>query len=780
MSFKVTARTILQLGAELISSDAIAFYELIKNAFDARSKKVTVRVVIRLPQAIIDTYRDKLIAIQSSKKNQQELVDKIKLILVSEIIEESKDAEEVKNELIELDDPGELIAFLSIINYIEFEDQGDGMSLPELEDIYLTIGTRHRKRQRDDGNNSNRPILGEKGLGRLSVMRLGNGLLVETTKTGERHYNVLEVDWNLFSHDSDALIESIPIAPTQGRQKSDRSLQGTTIRITDLRSEWSKSKLEEIAMMQLAKFIDPFEKKNRDFIKLWYNNQPIILQSIDKIVFNYAHAIANATLEFDRHGNPIFHGEVEDRIYNRKNTFSLTGTHLASVLEVSDPKNQLSKLGPFDVKLYWYNRKLLRESEGVPDAKHIQYLVKVWGGGLMLYRNGFRINPYGGPSDDWLDLDQVALSRGGYKMNRSQIIGKVDITSEANPHLVDQTNREGLRDNREKSLLITLLQYFIWDEVTSYTDEVKKQEEENRASLSLADIETRIEKGQKQVKAAIATLREKFPSINKESKILETIEDVLNESQILFKRAKASADILEDRLKTTVTLAGLGLMVDVIAHELNRSTSHALRTIQSLDTANLSAGAKEQMDTLRLQLKTLQTRLKVIDPLGPSGRQTKTITDLRRLIDDTVKAHNAQFKRHNIRCELTENGSGEWKANVVPGMIVQILENLISNSVYWIKQEQNVNRITNASIKIVLDKKNERILFSDNGPGIPRGKREDVFRPFFSTKPPGEGKGLGLYISREIAKYHDASFELLDNENNTLHTFVLNLKPLKK
>src|SRR5438874_2638149 len=54
LSFRVSARTLLQLGAELISSDGIAFYELIKNAFDAKSPAVDLLVVSRIPQDSID------------------------------------------------------------------------------------------------------------------------------------------------------------------------------------------------------------------------------------------------------------------------------------------------------------------------------------------------------------------------------------------------------------------------------------------------------------------------------------------------------------------------------------------------------------------------------------------------------------------------------------------------------------------------------------------------------------------------------------------------------
>src|SRR4051794_40918782 len=67
MPFRVTARTILQLGAELISSDAVAFYELIKNAFDAGSKRVTVRVNERLPFSEIPALQASLQAVEEAQ-----------------------------------------------------------------------------------------------------------------------------------------------------------------------------------------------------------------------------------------------------------------------------------------------------------------------------------------------------------------------------------------------------------------------------------------------------------------------------------------------------------------------------------------------------------------------------------------------------------------------------------------------------------------------------------------------------------------------------------------
>jgi signal transduction histidine kinase len=774
MSFKITARTILQLGSELISSDAIAFYELIKNAFDAQSKTVEVRIVVRINHDILEVCKENC-NVLINEVNPKVSLEDIRLDALSNIIEEGHQSNDLIDELKSARDGLHLLNVLKKANYILFKDTGDGMSLNDLSDIYLTIGTRNRRKQRSIEGKNVRPILGEKGLGRLSVMRLGEGLRVETTQAGEKNFNELEIDWSIFSHDSDALLDSIEVEPQIGKIKKDTSIQGTKIFVYDLNNEWTYDKLFTTSQSELNRFINPFESKNREFINLWYNRRVVPLPGIDKTVFNFAHATATAKFVIDKIDGPIFSGEINYKSYDKKKSFSVSGLHLSGIVGSPLYDEILKNLGSFDVEIYWFNRKLLTVKEGVFDAANIKKLVDNWGGGLMMFRDGFRVNPYGGPDDDWLQIDKRALSSGGYKLNRRQIIGKVEISTASNPVLLDQTNREGLRDNTEKKALVSLLQFLLWKELKIYLDDIKQMEDQNLAALDLDEIEERIEKGQADVRTAVQLLREKFPQVGAESEALTIIDDVLSESTALFKMAKNTASVYEDRLKTTIDLAGLGLMVDVIAHELNRATQHAMKTIDSMGP-NLPMNINSSMTTLKTQLKTLQTRLKVIDPLGPSGRQHKAPTDLKYLIKETVDSHKSQFARHGIEFSLEDSeNSQQWIVKVVPGMIVQILENLLSNSVFWLKQQRNINRNFHQKIILKIDRQNLCLVFSDNGPGIPREKKEDVFLPFYSTKPPRLGKGLGLYISREQAKYHNASLYLLDNEKSTLNDFILDL-----
>ncbi len=116
-------------------------------------------------------------------------------------------------------------------------------------------------------------------------------------------------------------------------------------------------------------------------------------------------------------------------------------------------------------------------------------------------------------------------------------------------------------------------------------------------------------------------------------------------------------------------------------------------------------------------------------------------------------------------------------------MIVQILENLLNNSIYWIQQQKRLDPRFNPYISVVIDTKAKEIRFADNGQGISPNRRDEIFQPFVTTKPPGQGKGLGLYISREVAKYNGGALYLSEEHtahSNKLNTFVFTLNAKDK
>ena len=279
MSFRVAARTILHLGSELISSDGVAFYELIKNSLDANSPEVRIDVVQRIGFNSYDTMlrwlgERRSSAGQSSYSSSEKAPGswkEIQKIALDAIDTEAPHTEELIQQISQAKTKKEFTRLIREANYIEVDDDGEGMSIKTLRDVYLTIGTSNRSHQRNkelmktqasDGQSGGRNsvILGEKGLGRLSAMRIGDAMEVISGIEGGKNWNVLDIDWNDFANSADEDIGSIVVEPKIGERK-DEVQTGTLIRILALTSDWSYEKLEELARENFSKLVDPFSKK---------------------------------------------------------------------------------------------------------------------------------------------------------------------------------------------------------------------------------------------------------------------------------------------------------------------------------------------------------------------------------------------------------------------------------------------------------------------------------------------------------------------------------------
>jgi HSP90 family molecular chaperone len=187
MAFRVAARTLLHLGAELISSDGVALYELVKNAFDSHSKRVVIEVLRplkQLPERLASALTDENV------NHDKAITDDLREGILAAIDLAAPGAAELSDSVRTTEDIETLRKLVRVANAITVEDWGHGMSLRELDDVYLTIGTRSRLKDREA---SDQPVLGEKGLGRLAVMRLGQRLRVVTSRESETH-------WNEFTH----------------------------------------------------------------------------------------------------------------------------------------------------------------------------------------------------------------------------------------------------------------------------------------------------------------------------------------------------------------------------------------------------------------------------------------------------------------------------------------------------------------------------------------------------------------------------------------------------
>lgn len=784
--FKITARTVLELGSELISSDVIAFYELIKNGFDAHtSNGVEIKFSIVMRRNSYLSLRTRAAA------GAEEL-----LFLTNQALAQlNVDApfellETARSKLSKCKSHTALVDALDAVNglsTIEVSDSGSGMSLEEVSTNFLVIGTASRKKKVDAAlarGDAKSPYLGEKGIGRLSTMRLGERLRVETARTEDVELNCLDIDWADFAK-LDAMLDQISVEPYAGGEKLPSSWSGTRIIIGSLSEDWTQDRVKRMAESDFSRLTDPFlDPKNRPRVALIWNGERVSIPWMPQALLGNAHASANGAYEFVE-GKPQLRCTVTVSNLGFKHpveteNYLIAGDDLISALIGASrelPESALTSIGPFGFETHWFNRRLLSAIEGVGDLRIVREQQQRWSG-ILLFRDGFRVFPYGEDEDDWLGLDRRALGRSGYTLNKAQFIGRVNISRIKNPFLLDQTNREGLRETPEQQVFVSVMQHVIQDLLFRTMKNVEKQYKGQKVDLTEA--KTEVDNLNARSKSALVKLRKLVLAEGEDA--IEDLQQTLFEFADFAERARKRIEEVEHESRQMIEMAGVGLMVEVVAHELARASENALENLEALRGKNIPEDVNVKLASLRAQMKSLGKRVRVLDPLSVAGRQRVESFDLKELVHETLEAHEGQFRRHNITMELNAP-SGPIQVRTVKGMFVQVLENLISNSKYWMDIKANKPGAYTPTIKLTLMQTPPTIIFEDNGPGISEENKERVFRAFFSLKEKTKRRGLGLFIARECAEYVGGSLSLdasSDSEPGRLNRFTLELPALTR
>lgn len=789
--FRVNARTVLELGSELISSDIIAFYELVKNAFDAGSKSgadVHFRIAMRRNDYL--HIRDRTLSLLQEKASKAERSDQLSSVIAravrkldptaggasvkfKEAIEQSRDLETFLKRLDSCYDK---------YNVIEIIDTGSGMSMSELTTHFLTLGTPARKREMESilARGGQKVPLGEKGIGRLSAMRLGERLVLETAKADDAHLNNLEIDWRAFEN-VDAKIEDIPIEPRRGRAKDTANWHGTRLSIEGLLEDWTEKRVRGFADYEFARLTDPFaDPKSRPRIGLYWNGERIAIPWLDPALIENAHASLSGQYSV-KDGKPKLElNMVATKLGNfehprETDSLTLTQPDFEGLLAGTDnqiPETALMTVGDFDFEIYWFNRRYLAKIDAIGNQAAVRALVRKWSS-IMLFRDGFRVFPYGEQEDDWLGLDAVALGRTGYVLNKNQFIGHVRISRARNPKLVDQTNREGLRETPESQVFEEVLHDAVTERLWSFFKDVDLRY--RKRTEDLGDIKKEIGGLEARAKTALGKLRKYVP--REEMETFSDLEHSLREFHELSTKAQQRLEEVEADARQMVQMAGVGLLVEMVAHELARATEGALASLEGLRGKDLPQDVKSRLDTLRAEIKSISKRLRVLDEASVPGRQRAETFDLLQLVQDLKEGHAAQFERHHIELKV-KAPKGPLRVKLVKGMVVQILENLISNSVYWMRLRADREASYQPIIDIRIDTNPLTIRFSDNGRGIAPDHQERVFRAYWSLKEKSKRRGLGLFVAKSNAEDLKGSLTLSDKpdkQTGRLHEFVLEL-----
>lgn len=773
--FKVTARTVLELGSELISSDAIAFYELIKNGIDAGSEDgVTISFDMVISRRDYQESKSQILkAIEAEKDVSSDLHD-LKEELKEKLFTEADRIWRSACELV--DEAGTCEALLDALesidglNSITISDTGSGMSLKELEEVFLVIGTSSRKKEIDAamaGGKSHAPFLGEKGIGRLSAMRLGDKLSVRTARSGDTNYNRIDIDWSDFD-DASKMVEDIDVKPRRGREKRSPEFSGTDIKIRKLNSDWSERRVDRLAIDDFSLLVNPLSKTTRQRIAVFWNRKRVNIRRLDHSFLSHANAFVSGNYCISDKGPELkLRIELNNLGFEHPREVSIETASVDDLYgALVGPKAKrrrmnkrdldyaaLNSVGPFDFDLYWFNRSIQRKGRSTGEYQALRNLLDQWMG-VRLYRDGFRVYPYGSEDDDWLELDKAHLRSKGYALNRIQLVGQVEIGRFSNPQLLDQTNREGLRQTPEEAILRETVQFAI-ERLRDEMNRITKEQKDTKQPF-IAD-ETKTADLEKRMKTAIKSIRNVVPTEHRE--VVQELELMREEFARFASQARERIADMEKDAEQMVTMAGIGLMVEVVAHELTRSAEDALDILNNLKHKTVPEEVRRRLESLRASMTSISKRLRILDPLSVTGRQRKERFNLDELLNEMLEAHEAQFKRHQVKLNILPPDRSV-PVSAVKGMVVQVLENLISNSLYWLDIEKQRKMSFEPELTILIEDNPPRIRFSDNGPGISTQYKDRIFDLFFSLKDKSRRRGLGLFIAREAAEHNGGALVL--------------------
>ena len=234
---------------------------------------------------------------------------------------------------------------------------------------------------------------------------------------------------------------------------------------------------------------------------------------------------------------------------------------------------------------------------------------------------------------------------------------------------------------------------------------------------------------------------------------------------------------LTRRAEITEELAGVGLSVETASHDIMGIMGKVLANIDGLIQDLLSNDDINKEELLKeLQsicggMSFIEAQLKDIQLLFTSSKQRRKNIRVKDIVEKVERIYRRLLKKEAIDLSIRTVGS-PLMAKTTDAVLLQLFLNLFDNSVYWLQQIT----IMDKKIEILLDGQRGQMIFADNGPGVNKEDIPYIFEPFYSGKGE-EGRGLGLYIARQLLERSEYSINLIELKNDKLlpgANFVVN------
>jgi len=707
------ARILRTFGDELISSETVAVIELVKNAYDADATRVLVRF-----HGPLEIGKGR----------------------------------------------------------IEVIDNGHGMSLETIQTAWMEPATLVRKRQRRSEQRE-RLVLGEKGIGRFAASRLANRLEVVTRRAEmDREVRVF-FDWSQFDDEQkyldqvQALWEEVKPAEIclggtiqalwgeSEKPKASQLAHGTILRMEELRTTWSDNQFETLRT-GLSRLISPFFRQDQ----VTRNDEFQIRLELPS-PFEYLSGVVEPP-EALKSPHYTLKGAV-DATGRYDLTLRLRGRDGQEPIteQFAFPDGHTPQCGPFRIELRVWDRD--QASMGELAHEYGSTIADVRrdlddAAGINIYRDGFRVLPYGEPRDDWLRLDLRRVQNPTLRLSNNQVVGYVLVSADHNPLLRDQSNREGLIEGPALDDLRELVEVVLAElETRRYAVRPRRKKPTTQPGGLFIDFDL----------AAVRDLvRRRHPD---DAELLALVGE---KEKDLERRVEEVQEVLARYRR----LATLGQLIDTVLHDgrapLSKTRNEAHLGLRDIERARkvkdrLIRRLSQRFGTINTQSDVLATVFRKIEPFGGRKRGRPVQVRLEQVIADAFSVLDTEIAEVGVQVNLPET---DTQVTVDQAEVQEVIINLLQNSLYWLRRVPKDCRQIGVRVRRK-DPDEVEILFFDSGPGVESEFRDRIFEPYFSTKP--DGVGLGLTIAGEIvSEYYAGDLELIDGGPLPGATFRITLR----
>ncbi|MCT7642620.1 sensor histidine kinase [Aliarcobacter butzleri] len=690
-SFKPKSRLLLQLGDQLIKNEKIALSEIIKNSYDACSRNVKV----------------------------------------------------IMNDIDNLD-LGEIIIY----------DDGCGMDLNILNNVWMEPGTNYKENKDDKTyiNKCNRRPIGEKGIGRFGVHKLGNYIQLISKKENSNEV-YFEINWDDFNEDgylADKLITIKERKPTFFNQDE----TGTYIRITKLRKLWNKKDFRELYRSSFS-LTSPFESRDDFDINIETNldDWKEGLLSLDKVrQYGLWYFECSANQIKDEKNNDIskitnfkykfqpyrYMDKAESREITHEDPYIKINPFIKKEIDKEKQEKDKDKfefisfdgIGEVTIKGYIFDfDKDTLDLSDISDRKGLRDFVKQ-NGGVRVYRDGMRIYDYGELGNDWLNMDSSRINAPTSKIANRNIISSIFIDGKESKKLIEKTNREGFIENEIyynfKDIIINILNkvnFLRNEDKDKFRKQYTKEKDSNQDTLAV------IQKTKEQI---VQYIKEEEHQI----KVLHSIEKIENNYNSL-------KDIV---LKSS----GTGLAYSLVMHEIEKMVDNLKNTIS----------LKKEYESISETVLHLSKSIESISSLLNNDKIDSI--SLTKIAIKAIVFFRRRLKKHKIDLIINFDDKKDIFTKCLNNLTVNAIMNLIDNSAYWLKYNYDLLENRKILIDIIEKEKSIELIVSDTGLGFSISEDTAVL-PFKTTKQEGYGKGLGLYFVQSIMEQNGGQFKIITN-----------------